>query len=223
MWLACEAVSVHIWRPSSPTCGWDLVTRGRDIDLGGTVKQTGTPWDIIHSSERSDWRTPPRLFYALNSIFKFALDAAASEDNALCPAFYTEKDDSLTQPWTVDLGRYVWCNPPYGRDIYRWIDKAISESRRGSRIMMLVFASTETRWFRMAAENAYRIIFLTGRLKFVNHKGEVAGPAPKGSCLIEFLPRHDLMREEGSPAGTKFELLSVAQLFSWCSREDEAG
>lgn len=36
------------------------------------------------SSLRDDWETPPEIFRHCNEIWHFDLDAAASDENALC-------------------------------------------------------------------------------------------------------------------------------------------
>jgi hypothetical protein len=38
-------------------------------------------------------------------------------------------------------------NPPYGRHIGKWIDKAIGEANRGATVVCLIPAKTETRWW----------------------------------------------------------------------------
>lgn len=82
--------------------------------------------DLMFSSSTDMWATPPELYAALDAEFNFTLDACAVPENAKCPDYYTPEQDGLTQPWP---GR-VWCNPPYGRDVWRWIKKA-SETAAG--------------------------------------------------------------------------------------------
>lgn len=82
--------------------------------------------DLMFSSSTDMWATPPELYAALDAEFNFTLDACAVPENAKCPDYYTPEQDGLTQPWP---GR-VWCNPPYGRDVWRWVKKA-SETAAG--------------------------------------------------------------------------------------------
>ena len=157
---------------------------------------TNTAWDTIHSSERHDWRTPPELFEAIETqvlttlgqrrdcSWNFTLDAAASDDNHLCIDYFTEKDDALSQDWYTS--GWVWVNSPYGRDIGKWVDKAIEEHKKGAKIVLLAFASTDTQWFAKAWEAASATIFLTGRVNFLDHAGNKRAPAPKGSVLFVF-------------------------------------
>ncbi len=53
----------------------------------------------LFSSNRMDWETPQALFDELNAEFGFSLDAAASESNAKCPRFFTERENGLIQSW----------------------------------------------------------------------------------------------------------------------------
>ena len=70
--------------------------------------------------------TPQDFFDFLNGIFRFDLDVCALPENAKCERFYTPEDDGLLRPW--DGG--VWCNPPYGKEIGKWVEKASRERER---------------------------------------------------------------------------------------------
>lgn len=82
--------------------------------------------EIMFSSKTDMWATPQDFFDMLDSEFGFTLDACAVRENAKCATYYTPQQDGLSQPWP---GR-VWCNPPYGREIGRWVKKA-SETAAG--------------------------------------------------------------------------------------------
>lgn len=84
--------------------------------------------NIHFSSKTDDWATPQVFFDELNKEFKFNLDVCASNKNAKCKKFFTEKDNGLSKSW--DKSR-VFMNPPYGREIGKWVKKA-SEARGGS-------------------------------------------------------------------------------------------
>ena len=155
--------------------------------------KSSNQWAAIHSSKRNNWRTPPKLFNVLNQEFGFTLDAAADAENALCKTFLTESDDALSLEngaW-ANLAQFgsIWCNPPYGRGIDKWIDRGIVESSHGSKVVMLTFACTETRWFSKAWSAATEIRFIQGRLNFIDPDTLKAfRPAPKGSCIFVFEP-----------------------------------
>lgn len=80
--------------------------------------------DLMFSSATCEWATPPELFKALNAEFGFTCDVCATADNAKCKEFYSPEQDGLAQEWTG----VCWCNPPYGREIGKWVRKA-AESR----------------------------------------------------------------------------------------------
>ena len=79
------------------------------------------------SSKKMDWCTPQDFFDRLNEEFGFVLDAAATDKTAKCPLYYTPETDGLSQSW--DRGGAVFCNPPYGREIGKWVKKAYEEAR----------------------------------------------------------------------------------------------
>jgi phage N-6-adenine-methyltransferase len=80
--------------------------------------------EALLSSKRHDWRTPKAFFESVTQEFgPLDTDAAASAENALCPHFWDEQADALRQDWN---GKHIWCNPPYGRTIKKWVAKAYS-------------------------------------------------------------------------------------------------
>ena len=87
------------------------------------------------SSKKMDWCTPQDFFDRLNEEFGFVLDAAATDKTAKCPLYYTPETDGLSQSW--DRGGAVFCNPPYGREIGKWVKKAYEEARGGTPLYCL--------------------------------------------------------------------------------------
>ncbi len=142
-------------------------------------------WQTIHSSKRHDWQTPQELFESLDQVFRFQLDAAASSENKKCLRYFSTRPLSNAFDHSWNVGGWVWVNPPYGKQVGRWFDKAISESDKGARIVMMCMACTETKWFQSAWNHCAEIWLLTPRVKFVQ-PGEKTGPAPKGSALYIF-------------------------------------
>lgn len=101
--------------------------------------------DVLFSSKSEEWSTPQDLFDKLNEEFHFAIDAAATPENAKCKKYYTKHQNSLIQKWS-GYGA-VWCNPPYGRGIIHWVNKAYAVSSTGTTVVMLLPARTDTEWF----------------------------------------------------------------------------
>ena len=136
----------------------------------------------VHFNSQSDmWETPQWLFDKLNAEYNFTLDACAVPDNAKCPVYFTPDQDGLSQDWT---GR-VWCNPPYGREIGKWVRKAFECS--ADVVVMLLPARTDTRWFHDYVNRGGHVEFLKGRLHFGGSKN--AAPFP--SMIVVFDKRGD--------------------------------
>lgn len=88
------------------------------------------------SSKNMCWCTPQDFFDKLNAEFGFVLDPAATDKTAKCSLYYTPETDGLSQSW--DRGGAVFCNPPYGREIGKWVQKAFEEARGGYPIVLLI-------------------------------------------------------------------------------------
>lgn len=116
------------------------------------------------SSKRPDWATPADLFTRLDAEFHFTLDVCARADNAKCPRFFSPEVDGLRQRWAPER---CWMNPPYGRGMEAWIEKAWYESARGALVVALVPARTEMGWFHENVLGKAEIRFIRGRLRFV--------------------------------------------------------
>ena len=131
---------------------------------------------IVFSSNSTEWETPIDLFKELDSKYHFTLDPAASNDNHKCAKYYTLEDDGLKHSWG---GETVFCNPPYGRNIGKWVEKA---SKEKCITVMLLPARTDTKWFHNFIYNKAKIIFIKGRLKFSGSKKM----APFPSMIVIF-------------------------------------
>ena len=135
---------------------------------------------VHYMSKSNEWTTPPDLFNKLNLKYNFTLDPCCTKDSALCDKYYTIEDNGLIQDWSEDI---VFMNPPYGREIGKWIEKAYKESLKGATIVCLIPARTDTRyWHNFIFPYASDIKFIKGRLKF----GSGNAPAPFPSALVEF-------------------------------------
>ena len=122
------------------------------------------------------------LFDKLNEEFHFILDPAATEKTAKCPLYYTPETDGLSQSW--NRGGAVFCNPPYGREIGKWVKKAYDESQKGQTIVLLLPARTDTKYFHDYIYGKAEIRFLRGRLRFTDEDGKASDPAPFPSMIV---------------------------------------
>ena len=132
----------------------------------------------LHFSSQTDvWATPQETFDKLHSEFGFALDVCALPENAKCARYFTPEQDGLAQEWRG----ICWMNPPYGREIGRWMRKAYESSRAGATVVCLVPARTDTAWWHDYAVKG-EIRFIRGRLKF----GGQTNSAPFPSAIVIF-------------------------------------
>lgn len=133
----------------------------------------------LFSSKTHEWETPQHFFDILNDEFHFTLDPCSTHMNAKCEKHYTREEDGLKQSWT---GETVFCNPPYGRELPAWIEKAAKSAGSGTIVVMLLPARTDTKAFHKYIYNKAEIRFIRGRLKFGNAKN--AAPFP--SMVVVF-------------------------------------
>lgn len=110
-----------------------------------------------------EWLTPPEIIQKLSP---FDLDPCSPINRPWDTAnnYYTIEDNGLEQPW---FG-FVWCNPPYGKETKKWLQK-MEQHNRG---IALVFARTDTiAWHNYIFKTATAICFIQGRLTFYTVEG----------------------------------------------------
>lgn len=120
------------------------------------------------------WATPKEVYDKLNEEFNFDFDP--------CPLHSTF--DGLQMEW----GKSNFINPPYSRKKKEaFIIKAVEESRKGKRCIMLLPVSTSTKVFHnYILPNAKEIRFHKGRIAFL-------GVNTKGEYVTNKKPMHDSM------------------------------
>lgn len=97
------------------------------------------------SSNTDLWETPQDFFDKLNEEFHFDLDVCALPENAKCERYFTPEQDGLSQEWRGTC----WMNPPYGRKIGAWVQKAYETSVHAGGDSCM-FASCEDRYGMVA-------------------------------------------------------------------------
>lgn len=127
------------------------------------------------SSATDLWSTPQDFFEELNDEFWFTLDVCATPQNAKCRLYFTQEDDGLAQPWTGHAA--VWMNPPYGREIGKWVAKARQEQMKGVTVVGLLPARTDTAWFQNCVLPFAELRWVRGRLKFGGSKNSAPFPS----------------------------------------------
>lgn len=126
-----------------------------------------------HEGKTNTWLTP---LWIIKALGEFDLDPCAF------PGHITAKTRWHGPPLKCGLendwfGR-VWLNPPYGRNIGKWLKK-MDQHKNG---IALVFARTDTKWFHDVKPD-FRF-FLKGRIKFLNSNFEESTNAGHGSVLL---------------------------------------
>ena len=139
--------------------------------------------DVMYMSKSNEWATPQDFFDELDKEFHFNLDPCATDENHKCERYFTKADDGLSKDWG---GYRVFCNPPYGRDISKWVAKAFYEGHKDNTIVvMLIPARTDTKYFHDYILHRAEIRFTKGRLKFHGEDGK-NDCAPFPSMVVIF-------------------------------------
>ena len=125
---------------------------------------------VHFSSMRLDWRTPKAFYDELHKEFNFDFDP--------CPP--NPEFDGLECAW----GRRNFMNPPYGREIGKWIKRAFIVAQGGALVVALIPSRTDSQWWHEYVMKANEIRFIKGRLKFDEHKNS----APFPSAVIVWKP-----------------------------------
>jgi len=132
----------------------------------------------VFSSQTDEWATPQYLFDELDKEFHFDLDPASTDENCKCERHFTKADDGLKKSWG---GCKVFCNPPYGRQIGKWVEKGYREAQHpDTLVVMLIPARTDTRWFHDYIWGKAEVRFIRGRIQF----GESRQNAPFPSMIV---------------------------------------
>lgn len=134
--------------------------------------------DVMFSSKNEVWATPDWLFNQLNDEFNFDIDVCANNENAKCKKYFTINENGLKQEWNGTC----WMNPPYGRNINKWMKKAYNESLKGNTVVCLIPCRTDTKYWHKYVMKATEIRFIEGRLKF----GDSKNAAPFPSAIVIF-------------------------------------
>ena len=160
-----------------------------DIKVGGRMKDPS----VMFSSKKQDWATPPEFMDFLKEELEWIpdLDAACSPHNKKADIGYCleEGNDGLKKPW---FG-HVWVNPPFGRELPLWIEKASEYAASQYNdiplwsVMMLIPARTDTKWFhQLLLPTCKKIFFIKGRFNYLEHGDSKASNAPFPTMLVYF-------------------------------------
>ncbi len=145
---------------------------------------------VHFSSNRMDWATPRWVYDRIVGELSPEpplLDVCASIDNRKCTRYYGEEDNALVKPWDDSF----WMNPPYGRGIGQWVQRAMQQAQEHTVIgTCLLPARTDTAWWHdYVMEGAALVYLIRGRIKFELPDG-AENSAPFPSAVVIFDPWH---------------------------------
>lgn len=120
---------------------------------------------VLFSSFSPHWATPDAIYKDLDAEFRFTLDP--------CPLDRAVLD--CLRSWENER---VFCNPPYGPEIQKYLSKA----KEADCAVYLLPVRTDTKWFHEYCLQATEIRFIKGRLKF----GTAKNSAPFPSMVVIF-------------------------------------
>lgn len=121
-------------------------------------------------SKSEEYETPNEIFEPLQKEFNLKLDVCATKDNAKCKKYFEKKNvDSLTINWN-EHGNF-WMNPPFSRNLKKWVQKAYEESQKGVIGVCILPVRSNTQWWhKYIIDTGAEVRFLKGEIKFNNLK-----------------------------------------------------
>ena len=119
--------------------------------------------NILFSRKSDNWATPKVIY----NMFM--------EQNYFDPCPLNSNFNGLEIEWKEKN----FVNPPYSK-IKQFVEKSIIEHKKGKKVVLLIPARTDTRYFRRLVDYGCNILFITGRLHF-----NESNSAPFPSCYIE--------------------------------------
>lgn len=175
-----EAVTVEVSK---------VFTANDNAPRKSSRKTAGKPRkaEVMFSSQTDQWFTPHWLLNVLYHVFgieRFDLDPCSPPEEIAhtraAKRFSVEMgQDGLAEGWMGDI---VFMNPPYGRQIGRWLRKARHEVGCGNAklVIGLVPTRTETHWWQDHIAPHAGQFMIKGRLAF----GDGTKKAPFASALV---------------------------------------
>lgn len=179
------------------------------------------------TSGAARWQTPPCVYRPLAREFGFGLDAAAVANSARVPWYLgpdhpnPERRDAFTADWSAAgfrPGAAVWCNPPYGKEMGRWIE-LFEHWGRVVPVVALVFVRSDLPWWGdVVIPTCSEVRFVKGRIRFLHgDTGTVYEPggtptaaAPTPSVILVWRPgdrtgspRISAMRQDRAYSGDR--------------------
>lgn len=117
----------------------------------------------LGKNSSNEWETPFEFFNTLHTEFHFTIDVCATEENKKLHNYYSPQDNGLLKEWKGTC----WMNPPYSKEIGRWIGKAWESAQGGATVVALIQGrSVDTIWFHKYVMHSSEIRIIRDRLHF---------------------------------------------------------
>lgn len=121
----------------------------------------------IFKSKSEEYETPLHIFKPLQEEFDLKLDVCATKENTKCKLFFTKEENALNYEWNQNF----WMNPPFGRNLKKWVQKAYEESQKGVIGVLILPVRCNTNWWhKYIIDTKAEVRFLRGEIKFSNQK-----------------------------------------------------
>lgn len=136
------------------------------------------------TSKRDSWNTPECVLELVRKVAggHIGFDPCPNDESIVDPIGHTQGRDGLEMDWS-GCG-LVYANPPYGREIEKWVRRCHEYGTAGTEVVALLPARTDARWFNYAW-TADALCFWRGRLRFIG----APSSAPFPSVVAYWGPR----------------------------------
>ena len=136
--------------------------------------------EVIGESKSVEYSTPLALVEPLIKEFNLTRDICASSENYKLSDYWTKEDDAFTKNWEGNC----WMNPPFSRDLNKWVRKAYAETYgldgSGTKVCLIPVRSNTKWWSEVSPKSEIR--FINGEVNFNNAERGLWLPM----CIIVF-------------------------------------
>lgn len=171
-----------------------------------------------------EFYTPPKYrkaalhYWSLLGIRGIDLDPATPPSNPMkARRFFTEKDDGLRQRWFKGPDEQsTWVNPPYGRQIRKWVAKIGEEALKSSRHKLVALLPgqrfEQAYWQRSLFNPALTaIVCVRKRISFIGPDGREQKGNPYGSFIYLYNGTYEAVRKAFRTIGMVLEVGRIQQ------------
>ena len=153
----------------------------------------------------TEWYTPLEILEPVWELFGgLELDPCTIERNPTqAHNWFTKEDSGLEVDWSCHDNAFV--NPPYGKVLYDWIEKVVTEAAKELPIILLVSASSrwdQKKWQRIYSPELTTFVMPVGRVKFLDQDGVQQKSPPYPSVLYFYNISPVLVKENFGHLGT---------------------